>query len=58
MGKPKLVCFDGNISAECIYSILNTCKTYNISSKLFINLLLHLLNLFKLLTLKFLISIF
>lgn len=33
MGKPKLVCFDGNISAGCIYNILNTCKTYNISSK-------------------------
>ncbi|CAB4386203.1 uncharacterized protein OCT59_022415 [Rhizophagus irregularis] len=32
MGKPKLVCFDGNISAGCIYNILNTCKTYNIST--------------------------
>ncbi|RIA81776.1 Ribokinase-like protein [Glomus cerebriforme] len=32
MTKPKLVCFDGNISVECIYSILNTCNTYNIST--------------------------
>ncbi|KAF0543811.1 Ribokinase-like protein [Gigaspora margarita] len=28
--KPKLVCFDGNISVECMRTILNTCDTNKI----------------------------